>query len=410
MTLNKNIFRLIGYLSFAVFCLGVPWFLFCIFIQNFSFEVLNTEIKYIENIGYLGSFVGGTLGALLTAGSLIFLAKTLDFERKKSDQENFNNRFFLMLERLESIKDKIDEDIKNKILNEIDNVIEFSVEKTLEESKKIIHKYNSEVGHYYRMLYQIVKMVDQNKDKIANFENISITYYTNMLRSTLDFKMTQILAVNTYCSKTFDSEYQDYAKYVRKYNFFEHMPFRINSSKSISESLLAVYVNCDEGFGNSSFIMRMNKYMHNRLKDSKKENFRYDLKELFIEQIVGNWKNVSDNLDDFSLEISKSSFKFKSPNGSVDGSIISFDYSYDEEVKYRICDGLGCDISSYLDEELNLIVTSDEYVNEEAEGNYVELKLILKDEDSLNLEYINTRYHGGSPNILKSEIEMKKIN
>lgn len=212
--------------------------------------------EYIENIGYFGSFLGGTLGVLLTAGSLFFLAITLNFERKKANQENFDNKFFLMLERLENIKDKINEDVKNKILNEIDEIDEFSVKETLEKSKMVVHKYNSEVGHYYRMLFQVLKMIDQNEDKIYNFDNVNISYYTNILRATLDYKLTQILAINIYYSENFDFEYENYSCYVRKYNLLEHMPFFVTKNR-ISESLLAVYLNSDKGFGDSSFVKKL---------------------------------------------------------------------------------------------------------------------------------------------------------
>ena len=154
-------------------------------------------ISYIVNYGYLGSFLSGTLGIAFTASTLVFLAKTLNFERRKSDQDNFDSRFFLMLGTLENIKYKIDEHVKNEILKEINQISEFTIEETLVKSKRIIHKNNSQIGHYFRMLYQILKMIDQNKEKISEFRNVEITYYTNILRSTLDFKLTQILAINT---------------------------------------------------------------------------------------------------------------------------------------------------------------------------------------------------------------------
>ncbi|MFV5311431.1 hypothetical protein VXN68_04320 [Acinetobacter schindleri] len=43
---------------------------------------LAKEDQSIVNYGYLGSFLSGTLGVIITTGSLIFLAQTLNFERK----------------------------------------------------------------------------------------------------------------------------------------------------------------------------------------------------------------------------------------------------------------------------------------------------------------------------------------
>ena len=121
---------------------------------------LNKEYQTIVNYGYLGSFLSGTLGIAFTASTLVFLAKTLNFERRKSDQDNFDSRFFLMLGTLENIKYKIDEHVKNEILKEINQISEFTIEETLVKSKRIIHKNNSQIGHYFRMLYQILKMID----------------------------------------------------------------------------------------------------------------------------------------------------------------------------------------------------------------------------------------------------------
>jgi hypothetical protein len=73
---------------FLIFALIKPFIIAVNRVNNIN------QDSYIVNIGYIGSYLSGTLGILLTAGSLIFLAKTLSFERKKSDQENFDNRFF----------------------------------------------------------------------------------------------------------------------------------------------------------------------------------------------------------------------------------------------------------------------------------------------------------------------------
>jgi hypothetical protein len=278
-----------------------------------------------------------------------------------------------MLERLEVIKDKVDENIKKKILNEIDSVSEFSVEKTLEESKKIIHKYNSEIGHYYRMLYQILKMINQNKDNIANFQNLSITYYTNILRSTLDFKLTQILALNTYYSKTFDSEYEDYAKYVRKYNFFEHMPFCVRTNH-LSESLLAVYLNCDEGFGESSYVKKLNKYIVKSIKSSINCGYPYDLKYAFLKRLVGEWEIKKIFL---KISILERSFLCKLNGRKWEGELINIYPDSDRLIKCNIFNYGGYDIYSYFDDELKLNIIFDEsaYMEYGTLGDFREVKL-----------------------------------
>lgn len=342
---------------FLIFALIKPFIIAINRVNNIN------QDSYIVNIGYIGSYLSGTLGILLTAGSLIFLAKTLSFERKKSDQENFDNRFFLMLERLEVIKDKVDENIKKKILNEIDNVSEFSVEKTLEESKKIIHKYNSEIGHYYRMLYQILKMINQNKDNIANFQNVSITYYTNILRSTLDFKLTQILAINIYHSEGFDDDYKDYAIYVSKYSFLQHMPFCIKKDK-ISEALLAVYINFNKyeiegnAFKGSSFVIKLNSYVLGSVKKSIDLGYNYDLKYILLKRLAGKWDSF-DN-ENLKIDISLISKKMKIQILKHNIYIELRDHHSDnfKDIKCKLYNDHPYRINSYFDEKLNLIIVA----------------------------------------------------
>ncbi|WP_333652638.1 putative phage abortive infection protein [Acinetobacter johnsonii] len=349
--LSISIYAYIVPIILVVFLIGIMYF--TSIIPSIS---ISKEDQTIVNYGYLGSFLSGTLGIVFTAGTLVFLAKTLNFERRKSDQDNFDSKFFLMLETLENIKYKINEDVKSEILKEINQISEFTIEKTLEESKKIIHKNNSQIGHYFRMLYQVLKMVDQNKEKISEFRNVEITYYTNILRSTLDFKLTQILAINTYCSESFDGEYNGYAEYVRNYNFFEHMPFCINSN-NISESLLAVYLNCDKGFGESSFVNKLNKYVIKSIKSSVNCGYTYDLKYSFLKRLVGEWeiKNIF-----LKISIHERSFVCKLNGRKWDGELINTYPDSDKFIKCDIFNYGGYDIFSYFDEELKFNIFFDE--------------------------------------------------
>lgn len=359
---------------------------------------LAKEDQSIVNYGYLGSFLSGTLGVIITTGSLIFLAQTLNFERKKSDQENFDNKFFLMLERLENIKDKIDETIKNKILDEINKVSEISVKETLEKSKKIIHKYNSEVGHYYRMLYQILKMIDQNEGKVSNFKGGGVAYYTNILRATLDFKLTQILAINTYFSKNFDPEYEKYAYYIRKYNFLEHMPFSILENR-VSDSLLSVYLNCSSGFGNSSFLKKLNPYVLNSISRSLKIGYNYDLTYSYLKSLSGNWiydKKIKCSID---LRSRKILISFEREKVSID--LLNLEPGSEKFCKCLLYNDHPYSIHSYFDENLNLVIEYEDCEHDFKCSNtdlndMKEIKFILISSSSnelkiaVNLEYF---YH-----------------
>lgn len=348
-----------------------------------------TQDSYIVNIGYIGSYLSGTLGIVLTAGSLIFLARTLSFERKKSDQENLDNKFFLMLERLENIKDKINEDVKNKILNEIDRVDEFSVKKTLEKSKVVIHKYNSEVGHYYRMLFQILKMIDQNENKIYNFDNVNILYYTNILRATLDYKLTQILAINIYYSEDFDFEYENYSYYVQKYNLLEHMPFSVSENR-ISQSLLAVYLNSNKGFGNSSFVKKINKCVVNYLKASMLCKYDYDLRYSFLKRFVGVWE-VGEII--LKISIQEKLIQCEINGKKWVGMLINIYPETDRLIKCSLYNDDDYNVFSHFDEDLNFNLIFDESAYIEPgtskDSRRIKLKFVVDGIEGLMVEYVN---------------------
>ena len=413
--MNLHDIKTILSITFYAYIIPILLILFLLGVTYFASIIPTISIsendQTIVNYGYLGSFISGTLGIIFTAGSLIFLAKTLNFERKKSDQDNFDNKFFLMLETLEKIKDKIDDDLKNKILGEIERINEFSIIKTLEESKKIIHMYNTDIGHYFRMLYQIVKMVDQNEDKILNFRNVKTTYYTNILRSTLDFKLTQILAINVYYSDDFDSEYKEYSIYTKKYNFFEHMPFCI-SKNHISESLLAVYLNCDQGFGDSSFVKKMNKYVINSIKTSILCKYNYDLKYSFLKRLVGEWQ-----INKFFLKISikERLVKCNIEGRNWDGELIN---TYPDTANLIKCEiyshGQGYDISSYFDEELNFNLIFDESAYEQFSNlndiRKIKIKLFLKNMNVLYIMYIDESIVDGDDNYIQPLTKAIKLN
>lgn len=96
----KNL-RLLAYLTFIIVCIAIPWMLFCIFLQYFSFEVWDEKSEYIENIGYLGSFLSGATALVivcLTALAVYFSNRTYKQEIERVQQQRFEDHFFHLLE------------------------------------------------------------------------------------------------------------------------------------------------------------------------------------------------------------------------------------------------------------------------------------------------------------------------
>ena len=158
MFLEKKNLRLIAYLPFILLGIGIPWFLFCIFLQYFSFEVWDEKSEYIENIGYLGSFVSGATALVivcLTGLAVYFSNKAHKQEIERVQQQRFEDHFFHLLEiHRENVK-----------MMEIEHKsFDFRLsENGSYQSKKAILK-------MFRELMQMIKII---RKEAGNFEELS---------------------------------------------------------------------------------------------------------------------------------------------------------------------------------------------------------------------------------------------
>lgn len=147
-----------------------------------------------DNWGQFGEYIGGVLGTILTFFSVILIYATYKSQKENSLLQQFETTFFSLLvnqrEILKSLKgnfgkitspDKISDEyiseVAWKIYQEFDNKISryskelpnFSEQK--EENMTIINTIykeiykgkESELGHYFRHLYHIVKYVHESK-------------------------------------------------------------------------------------------------------------------------------------------------------------------------------------------------------------------------------------------------------
>lgn len=122
-------------------------------------------------------------------------------------------------------------------------------------------------GPYFRVLYQLLKFIAINSpnssiskafdaDEIKNAEmSEHEKIYSNIVRSFLGYEITQLLAINCYCSGPDDINWR-YKLLIERYAFLEHMPFSLNNTdrSSILEKTIDFYD--PSAFGDSRFLKK----------------------------------------------------------------------------------------------------------------------------------------------------------
>lgn len=271
---SRNLFRLFQIAFYSVIIVFVIN-LFSLFIKDTSF-------------GTWGDFFGGVLNPILTFLTFMGLLITIilqqtelkqsreEFKGQKVSLENqeFDNKFFQMLNLLNNITDNLTikegkkvfngkdtfRYLKNKFHNSIQNTYSDDlVNQNIEDEKFIYFKnefdelnneYDTTFKYYFINLYQILKYIDtyaENKNEAKE--------YTNMLRAQLTKNELVLLAYNAIGVQNFTTN--DYQKLVEKYEFFEHLRYddfcENENLTQINTSVLKKYN--DNAFGKNSDLI-----------------------------------------------------------------------------------------------------------------------------------------------------------
>lgn len=272
---------------------------FSAYFLNFNDRISTSNSDW----GTFGDFIGGTLNPILSFLGLIALLLTIslqskeleltrneleltrnELERTASAQEKteavlgeqsktqirqqFEGTFFALLEQHNKALEKISEPSdkwhpKKSDLAVIRESVILSNHQTLAEAKKALESRNDLCGHYFRVLYQILKFISTKipESKIGDrFNSVSIQeaplstnekMYSNILRSFLSYDITQILAINCCCQDDNDT-YWNFKLLIERYAFLEHMPFRVGH-RDIELLSLTKEIYDPKAFGNSQF-------------------------------------------------------------------------------------------------------------------------------------------------------------
>lgn len=258
-----------------------------------NIKKLNETDQYVINLGYFGSFLSGTLGLIFGFLSLIFLVFTFLNQSRKNEISDIENRIFKLTELLIEIKNQNNlSKISKKFLRKNKNLSDL---KTLKENLK---KQHLDFSNFFRMLYQILKYINEHEHVINNRyfdKNLDpkVKSYTNIIRSYLDTNLLTCLAINCYSLEQENSEYSNYKKLLERYELFEHLP-------NILPMQFSSYLYYDKkAFGRSTWFEGFNSIHHELMEISGRHNTRdfCEIFLLFLTKNNGNWINKKIHLE-----------------------------------------------------------------------------------------------------------------
>ncbi|WP_374419516.1 putative phage abortive infection protein [Chromobacterium sp.] len=304
-------------------------FAFMVLVLAFYFASFHEGLsKENGDWGTFGDFFGGTLNPILTFISIVILVKTIRLqieeqdrsaEFQKSSEENFQKQLTLQQEeysRSVRAQEAAEQSLQLQIKTQKEQQIEktffsllelhnqtlhavFPADEALSPIKslranlekktstpsqyvvKLVRDKNDIFGHYFRLLYQLLKFIAINcsdgavseQFKISEIEMAPVTTkeksYANIVRSFLSYDVTQILALNCLCFDESDS-FLKYMRLVERYEFLEHMPFYDGVVPDVILFRMSYYYD-KKAFGCSHFlssVVQSHRYL-NSLADEK---------------------------------------------------------------------------------------------------------------------------------------------
>ncbi|OZI44718.1 hypothetical protein CEK29_08420 [Bordetella genomosp. 5] len=234
--------------------------------------------------GAFGDFFGGLLNPVVAFLALFWLTRSIQIQRTELretrramseqsatlDKQRFEDTFFALLDQHNKVLDSLSaRSVYEDFSSEIERVHHHSLRSAsyLSTARQFLMRHDASVGHYFRILYQLFKLIATNSpgstlggrftpdailDQLPSDEEKK---YANIVRAFLSSHLTQLLAVNCYC-KSEDRTYWAYKCLVERYSLLEHMPFDVNGEDSfpLLEAREA-YKSC--AFGNSEFVRRL---------------------------------------------------------------------------------------------------------------------------------------------------------
>ena len=220
---NKNLKNLVSIVMILALILSVIYL-----VGNFYYSKLPDfstagKIKLNE----FGDFVGGTLNPILSFLGFLALLYTISIQRnqiavdkKDREKQQFENTFFALLNVHNQALDNLSKDKQFGVRDgtsypngsDLQNLLKETLDRkvtNLEISQKNLKDKNHLCGHYFRILYVLLKFIENNSSWLSENEKM----YSNLVKGLLPDNVFRLLAV--YCSNK-----DDYKLLLEHYSFF----------------------------------------------------------------------------------------------------------------------------------------------------------------------------------------------
>lgn len=262
-----------------------------LYVENFGVELSPKN----DDWGTFGDYVGGVLNpvfGLLSFSALLVTiwlqAKELketrqEFSRsadaqEKSEQvlqlqavtlikQQFESTFFSLLEQHNNALGSISSASLTTGASLVDlahdEIFDWERE-SLEDAKVVMAGHGESFGHYFRVLYQLLKYLSvciPGSHLSSGFSVDSLIkaplqpsekMYSNIIRSFIRVDVAQLLAVNCFC-KSKDDQYYKFKVLVERYSLLEHMPFEVQGNKDKVLLEVAGFYSAN-AFGDSDYL------------------------------------------------------------------------------------------------------------------------------------------------------------
>ncbi|PST95726.1 hypothetical protein C9I87_08750 [Photobacterium iliopiscarium] len=261
--------------------------------------------------GTFGDFIGGLLNPIIAGLAFYWLTQSVLIQKKElSETQNvlketentqkkqrFENSFFALLEQMNSVYNKLDTQIaSNKNHGNNYNIPNFTVidrsileelyisvfpynrnTKDIEESYLTLQRNDSNISHYFRIIYQILKFILSNYDGNYNngqsFDSLlsrpvteTEKFYSNIVRSFLSNEVTKLLAINCIDLDQNDiiyhlnrsdhlrlTNYKKFRALIERYAMLEHI-----SDLNKMQKLTNYYDKTAFGNNKTAYLIRIN--------------------------------------------------------------------------------------------------------------------------------------------------------
>lgn len=247
---NIGFLELIGWI-----CIGIGFFIIVVAICFFG--PINVNLDFDSTLlSYYGTFVGGLAGSILSVAGVFILIATLKETQRNSKQQfdiikhqQFENIFFDLLENLRNIVNNTEhgtigidyckghtfflvankklynaindslreKDTRDKLgayqgSNDISGILELNRICAKKAYDSFFDVYISQLGHYFRFLFNLLKFVEERSD-IKNKD-----FYINFIQAQMssdELALTFYNGIGKYGKKFYDL--------IEKYNFLQNL-------------------------------------------------------------------------------------------------------------------------------------------------------------------------------------------